>query len=65
MHADVTVDIAVGALQGAVQKLKAGLDELELDLQKIREWTIADLSHGRFSRTILPIFLQRLIFPER
>ena len=39
---DVSVGTAIDVLQSAVQKLKAGFDDFEIDLQKVRERTLVD-----------------------
>ena len=36
-HEDVSVGTAIDALQSAVQKLKAGFNDFEIDLQKVRK----------------------------
>ena len=42
LHEDVSVGTAIDVLQSAVQKLKAGFDEFEADLQKFRIRTLVD-----------------------
>ena len=39
---DVSVRTAIDVLQSAVQKLKAGFDDFEVDLQKVRKRTLVD-----------------------
>ena len=42
LNQDVSVGTAIDVLQSAVQKLKAGFDEFETDLQKVRKRTLVD-----------------------
>ena len=42
LNQDVSVGTAIDVLQSAVQKLKAGFDDFELDLQKARKRTLVD-----------------------
>ena len=41
-HEDVSVGTAIDVLQSAVQKLKAGFNDFEIDLQKVRKRTLVD-----------------------
>ena len=41
-YQDVSVGTTIDVLQSAVQKLKAGFDEFETDLQKVRKRTLVD-----------------------
>ena len=47
LHQDVSVGTVIDVLQSAVQKLKAGFDDFEIDLQKVRKRTLVD--QGAFS----------------
>ena len=42
LNQDVSVGTAIDVLQSAVQKLKAGFDDFEVDLQKVRKRTLVD-----------------------
>ena len=42
LNQDVSVGTAIDVLQSAVQKLKAGFDDFETDLQKVRKRTLVD-----------------------
>ena len=42
LNPDVSVETAIDVLQNAVQKLKAGFDDFEIDLQKVRKRTLVD-----------------------
>ena len=42
LNQDVSVGTAIDVLQSAVQRLKAGFDDFEIDLQKVRKWTLVD-----------------------
>ena len=42
LNQDVLVGTAIDVLQSAVQKLKAGFDDFEIDLQKVRKRTLVD-----------------------
>ena len=42
LHQDVSVGTVIDVLQSAVQKLKAGFDDFEIDLQKVRKRTLVD-----------------------
>ena len=42
LNQKVSVGTAIDVLQSAVQKLKAGFDEFEVDLQKVRKRTLVD-----------------------
>ena len=42
LNQDVSVGTAIDVLQSAVQKLKAGFDDFEIDLQKVRKRTLVD-----------------------
>ena len=42
LNQDVSVGTAIDALQSAVQKLKAGFDDFEIDLQKVRKRMLVD-----------------------
>ena len=47
LNQDVSVGTAIDVLQSAVQKLKAGFDDFEIDLQKVRKRMLVD--QGAFS----------------
>ena len=42
LNQDVSVGTAIDVLQSAVQKLKAGFDDFEIDLQKVRKRKLVD-----------------------
>ena len=42
LNQDASVGKAIDVLQSAVQKLKAGFDDFEIDLQKVRKRTLVD-----------------------
>ena len=42
LNQDVSVGTAIDVLQSAVQKLKAGFDDFEVDLQKVRKRKLVD-----------------------
>ena len=42
LNQDVSVGTAIDALQSAIQKLKAGFDDFEIDLQKVRKRKLVD-----------------------
>ena len=42
LHEDVSVETVIDVLQSAVQKLKAGFDDFEIDLQKARKQTLVE-----------------------
>ena len=42
LNPDVSVETAIDVLQNAVQKLKAGFDDFEIDLQRVRKRTLVD-----------------------
>ena len=42
LNQDVSVETAIDVLQSAVQKLKAGFDDFEIDLQKVRKRKLVD-----------------------
>ena len=42
LNQDVSVETAIDVLQSVVQKLKAGFDDFEVDLQKARKRTLVD-----------------------
>ena len=42
LNQDVSVGTAIDVLQSAVQKLKVGFDDFEIDLQKVRKRTLVD-----------------------
>ena len=41
-HEDVSIGTAIDVLQSAVQKLKSGFGDFEIDLQKVRKRTLVD-----------------------
>ena len=41
-YQDVSVGTTIDVLQSAVQKLKAGFDDFEIDLQKARKRTLVE-----------------------
>ena len=41
-YQDVSVGTTIDVLQSAVQKLKAGFEDFEIDLQKVRKRTLVD-----------------------
>ena len=46
----MSVGTAIDVLQSAVQKLKAGFDDFEVDLQKVRKRTlVVVVDHGAIS----------------
>ena len=42
LNPDVSVETAIDVLQNAVLKLKAGFNDFEVDLQKVRKRTLVD-----------------------
>ena len=42
LHEDASVETVIDVLQSAVQKLKAGFDDFEIDLQKARKRTLVE-----------------------
>ena len=42
LNQDVSVGMAIDVLQSAVQRLKAGFEDFETDLQKVRKRTLVD-----------------------
>ena len=42
LNQDVSVGTAIDVLHSAVQKLKAGFDDFEIDLQKVRKRKLVD-----------------------
>ena len=62
----MSVGTAIDALQSAVQKLKAGFDDFEIDLQKVRKRTLREpmlggpvrvrtTQHRRRARLLVPV----------
>ena len=42
LHEDASVETVIDVLQSAVQKLKDGFDDFEIDLQKARKRTLVE-----------------------